>query len=118
MADPYKEYSQPWFGTHKVLRGGCWLTRSRLLRNTLRNFYLPGRRDIWAGFASVYEDPDSLYVGFTVGYKPASGPEKGPLKEWQPFLAKDDSPRPFWTTHAKLVKEYAKRLPASHEKTP
>jgi gamma-glutamyl hercynylcysteine S-oxide synthase len=48
--DPYREYSQPWFGTHKVLRGGCWLTRARLLRNTLRNFYPPGRRDIWAGF--------------------------------------------------------------------
>ena len=48
--DAYREYSQPWFGTHKVLRGGCWLTRSRLLRNTLRNFYPPGRRDIWAGF--------------------------------------------------------------------
>ena len=48
--DAYREYSQPWFGTHKVLRGGGWLTRARLLRNTLRNFYLPGRRDIWAGF--------------------------------------------------------------------
>src|SRR5688572_15826118 len=23
-ADPYREYSEPWFGTHKVLRGGCW----------------------------------------------------------------------------------------------
>jgi iron(II)-dependent oxidoreductase len=50
VIDPYKEYSQPWFGTHKVLRGGCWVTRSRLLRNTWRNFYTPDRRDIWAGF--------------------------------------------------------------------
>ncbi len=49
-ADPYKEYSQPWFGTHKVLRGGCWATQARLLRNTWRNFYEPHRRDIWAGF--------------------------------------------------------------------
>jgi gamma-glutamyl hercynylcysteine S-oxide synthase len=48
--DPYKEYSEPWFGTHKVLRGGCWATRARLLRNTWRNFYTPDRRDIWAGF--------------------------------------------------------------------
>ncbi len=48
--DPYKEYSQPWFGTHKVLRGGCWATRARLLRNTWRNFYTPDRRDVWAGF--------------------------------------------------------------------
>ena len=48
--DPYKEYSEPWFGTHKVLRGGCWATRARLLRNTYRNFYTPDRRDIFAGF--------------------------------------------------------------------
>jgi iron(II)-dependent oxidoreductase len=50
VADPYKEYSEPWFGTHKVLRGGCWATRGRLLRNTWRNFYRPDRRDVWAGF--------------------------------------------------------------------
>jgi len=48
--DPYKEYSALWFGDHKVLRGGCWATRSRLLRNTWRNFYRPERRDIFAGF--------------------------------------------------------------------
>ena len=51
VADPYMEYSMPWFATpHKVLRGGCWATRSRLLRNTWRNFYLPDRRDVLAGF--------------------------------------------------------------------
>lgn len=50
VLDPYKEYSQPWFGTHRVLRGGCWVTRSRLIRNTWRNFYTPDRRDVWAGF--------------------------------------------------------------------
>jgi iron(II)-dependent oxidoreductase len=47
---PYKEYSAPWFGDHKVLRGGCWATRSRLIRNNYRNFYKPERRDVWAGF--------------------------------------------------------------------
>jgi iron(II)-dependent oxidoreductase len=47
---PYRDYSRPWFGTHKVLRGGCWVTRGRLLRNTLRNYYQPNRRDVWAGF--------------------------------------------------------------------
>ncbi len=47
---PYKEYSAPWFGYHKVLRGGCWATRARLIRNTYRNFYLPHRRDVFAGF--------------------------------------------------------------------
>jgi iron(II)-dependent oxidoreductase len=50
VVDPYKEYSEPWFGDHKVLRGGCWTTRSRLIRNTWRNFYTPDRRDVWAGF--------------------------------------------------------------------
>ena len=29
-ADPYKDYSQPWFGTRKVLRGGCWATSARV----------------------------------------------------------------------------------------
>jgi len=50
VVDPYKEYSEPWFGTHKVLRGGCWATRARLIRNTWRNFYTPDRRDVCAGF--------------------------------------------------------------------
>jgi iron(II)-dependent oxidoreductase len=56
-ADPYKEYSAPWFGSHKVLRGGCWATRSRLLRNTWRNFYVPERRDVWAGFRTCALQP-------------------------------------------------------------
>lgn len=50
VPDPYKEYSQPWFGDHKVLRGGSWATPGRLLRNTWRNFYQPHRADMWAGF--------------------------------------------------------------------
>jgi iron(II)-dependent oxidoreductase len=48
--DPYEEYSQPWFGTHMVLRGGAWATRSRLIRSQVRNFYTPDRRDPIAGF--------------------------------------------------------------------
>ncbi|HEU4752589.1 MAG TPA: selenoneine synthase SenA [Armatimonadota bacterium] len=52
-ADPYAEYSEPWFHTHKVLRGGCWATRSRLIRNTWRNFYRPERRDVWCGFRTA-----------------------------------------------------------------
>ena len=48
--DPYKEYSQPWFYDHKVLRGACWTTRSLLIRNTWRNFYQPHRRDVFGGF--------------------------------------------------------------------
>jgi iron(II)-dependent oxidoreductase len=48
--DPYREYSEPWFYTRKVLRGGSWASRSRLLRNTWRNFFTPDRRDVLAGF--------------------------------------------------------------------
>ncbi len=48
--DPYRDYSQPWFGTHKVLRGGAWMTTRRMIRSAYRNFYTPDRRDVWAGF--------------------------------------------------------------------
>ncbi|MFT5365497.1 MAG: iron(II)-dependent oxidoreductase [Candidatus Latescibacterota bacterium] len=48
--DLYKEYSEPWFETRKVLRGGAWATRSRLVWNTSRNFFTPERRDVFAGF--------------------------------------------------------------------
>ena len=47
--DPYKEYSSPWFRTHKTLRGGAFTTRLRIMRPGYRNFYTPERSDIWAG---------------------------------------------------------------------
>ena len=47
---PYKDYSRPCFGNSKVLRGGCWATRSRMIRNTWRNYYRPDRRDVITGF--------------------------------------------------------------------
>ena len=47
---PYREYSAPWFGYPKVLKGGAWPTRSRLIRKTYRNFFLPERTDVVAGF--------------------------------------------------------------------
>ena len=54
VEDPYKEYSAPWFdGKHMVLRGGCWATRARLLRDTWRNFYTRDRRDVFAGFRTA-----------------------------------------------------------------
>ena len=56
VRDPYKEYSEPWFGNHKVLRGGCYATRADLLRNTWRNFYTPDRRDVLAGFRTCALD--------------------------------------------------------------
>jgi len=50
VRDPYKEYSEPWFGTHKVLRGGSFATPARVLYLRFRNFYTPERADIFAGF--------------------------------------------------------------------
>jgi gamma-glutamyl hercynylcysteine S-oxide synthase len=47
---PYREYSAPWFGYRKVLKGGAWATRSRLAYNTYRNFFPPARNDVYAGF--------------------------------------------------------------------
>ncbi|MCB4802781.1 selenoneine synthase SenA [Methylorubrum populi] len=51
--DAYKEYSEPAFGTRKVLRGGAWVTRSRMVDNAYRNFFGPERRDVFAGFRTV-----------------------------------------------------------------
>ena len=47
---PYREYSAPWFGDRKVLKGGSWATRTRLAYNSYRNFFPPDRNDIIAGF--------------------------------------------------------------------
>ena len=49
-ADMYQDYSQPLFDQTKVLRGGAWTTRSRMIRNTWRNYYGPDRNDAFAGF--------------------------------------------------------------------
>ncbi len=50
--DMYADYSQPLFGNTKVLRGGAWASRSRMLRNTWRTYYGPERNDVFAGFRS------------------------------------------------------------------
>ena len=48
---PYREYSEIFFGhDYRVLRGGSWATRPRVIRNTFRNWDFPGRRQIFAGF--------------------------------------------------------------------
>jgi len=50
-AFPYREYSEVHFGKgYKVLRGGSWATRPIAIRNTFRNWDLPQRRQIFAGF--------------------------------------------------------------------
>ena len=50
-AFPYREYSEPFFGpAYKVLRGGAWATRRNVVRPSFRNWDLPARRQIFAGF--------------------------------------------------------------------
>ena len=50
LRDPYKEYSEPWFGTHTVLRGGCYTTSRRIGTPSYRNFFTADRDDVFAGF--------------------------------------------------------------------
>ena len=50
-AFPYEEYSKVFFGDeHKVLRGSSWATHPRVVRPSFRNWDLPQRRQIFAGF--------------------------------------------------------------------
>ena len=55
--DPYADYSQPWFHTHGELRGGGPVTDARVKRPGFRNFYLPHRRDPFAGFRTASAEP-------------------------------------------------------------
>ena len=48
--DAYEEYSRMLFGDTKVLRGGAWTTRSRMIRGTYRNYFEPERWDVFSGF--------------------------------------------------------------------
>jgi iron(II)-dependent oxidoreductase len=49
-ADAYREYSEPYFRTHQVLRGASFATRLRMRSPKFRNFYLPERNDMFVGF--------------------------------------------------------------------
>jgi len=50
-AFPYRDYSEVHFGRgYKVLRGGSWATRPIAIRSSFRNWDLPQRRQIFAGF--------------------------------------------------------------------
>lgn len=49
-ADAYREYSEPYFMTHQVLRGASFATRQRIRSPKFRNFYLPERSNMLVGF--------------------------------------------------------------------
>jgi iron(II)-dependent oxidoreductase len=56
-ADPYADYSQPWFGTHKLLKGASYATPPRVKSATFRNFYTADRSDVFAGFRTCKMEP-------------------------------------------------------------
>ena len=49
-ADPYAEYSEPWFGDHQVIKGTSFATPLGLAKAQFRNFFMPQRNDIFVGF--------------------------------------------------------------------
>jgi len=49
-ADAYTEYSTMLFGDTKVLRGGAWTTRGRMIHGTYRNYFEAHRRAVFGGF--------------------------------------------------------------------
>ena len=49
-AHPYRDYSAPWFGSRRVLRGASIATHARIRHARYRNFFAPERNDIFAGF--------------------------------------------------------------------
>lgn len=51
-AHPYRDYSAPWFGSRRVLRGACAATSPSLAHPRYRNFFEPHRNDVFAGFRS------------------------------------------------------------------
>jgi ergothioneine biosynthesis protein EgtB len=52
MPHPYRDYSAPWFGSRRVLRGASTATHPRMRHPRYRNFFPPERNDIFAGFRS------------------------------------------------------------------
>jgi iron(II)-dependent oxidoreductase len=51
LAFPYPEYSEVYFGEeYRVLRGGSWATDPLAARTSFRNWELPERRHLFAGF--------------------------------------------------------------------
>jgi gamma-glutamyl hercynylcysteine S-oxide synthase len=50
VAHPYLDYSAPWFGSRQVLRGACAATQPMMRNVKYRNYFMPERTDIYAGF--------------------------------------------------------------------
>jgi ergothioneine biosynthesis protein EgtB len=57
VAHPYRDYSQPWFGSRRSLRGASFATAARMRHPRYRNFFPAARNDIFAGFRSCAPAP-------------------------------------------------------------
>jgi iron(II)-dependent oxidoreductase len=64
-AFPYPEYSEVFFGSsYRVLRGGAWAASREVVRASFRNWDLPVRRQIFAGFRCARDAvPDGSEAG-------------------------------------------------------
>ncbi len=52
----YEEYSEPWFHSHQVLKGGSFVTNPRMVYPQYRNFYTRDRHDMFCGFRTCAID--------------------------------------------------------------
>lgn len=50
----YREYSEPWFGNHQLLKGGSLLADRLMHHPHYRNFFKPSRLDVTTGFRTVH----------------------------------------------------------------
>ncbi len=54
---PYRDYSAPWFDGRPVLKGGSFATQPFMKHARYRNYFQPGRNDVFAGFRSCAPSP-------------------------------------------------------------
>lgn len=50
---PYHDYSVPWFGSHRELRGGAYVTSEIIHHPAYRNYFTPERADLFAGLRTA-----------------------------------------------------------------
>jgi iron(II)-dependent oxidoreductase len=51
----YRQYSEPFLGGDKVLRGGSWAVASSTVRPSFRNWDHPIRRQIFSGLRLAWD---------------------------------------------------------------
>lgn len=55
----FPEYTDKWAINQKVLRGGCFATPTKQIRNSYRNYFKPHERILFAGFRCAQDDNGS-----------------------------------------------------------